>query len=65
MTLLACLLESELNFFFHGKADFLTFSKSKISFFVDSFKSSTFEKREIPPVKLLHVDVISSGRSFM
>ena len=61
---LACLLGSVLNFFFHWKADFLTFSKSKLSFHVDSFTSSTFEKREISPAKLLDLDVIPSGRSF-
>ena len=65
MTSLVCLLGSVLNFFFHWKDDFLTFSKSKFSFFVDLFTSSTFEKREISPAKLLHIDVIPSGRSFM
>ena len=44
---------------------FLIFCKSRFSFFVDSFTSSTFEKREVSSAKILHIDVIPSGRSFM
>ena len=65
MTSLACLLESGLKYIFHWKAHSLTFSISRFSFFVDSFISSTFEKREVSSAKTLHIDAIPSGRSFM
>ena len=32
---------------------------------MDLFTSSTFEKREVSSAKILHIDVIPSGRSFM
>ena len=65
MTSLACLLGSGLKYIFHWKAHSLIFSKSRFSFFVDSFTSSTFEKREVSLAKISHIDVIPSGRSFM
>ena len=65
VTSLACLLGSGLKYIFHWKAHSLIFSKSRFSFFVDSFTSSTFEKREVSSAKILHIDIIPSGRSFM
>ena len=44
---------------------FNNFSKLRFSFFVDLFISSTFEKREVSLAKILHIDIIPSGRSFM
>ena len=32
---------------------------------MDSFTSSTFEKREVSLAKISYIDVIPSGRSFM
>ena len=62
---ISLLLLTGLKCIINWKAHSLIFSKSKFSFFVDSFTSSTFEKREVSSAKILHIDVIPSGKSFM
>ena len=59
------ILGSGLNCIFWWKFHSLSFSESKSSSFIDLFTSSTFEKREVSSSKILHIDVIPSGRSFM
>ena len=65
ITLFACLLGSGLNCIFHWYAQWLTFSESQLSSFADLFISCTFQKREVSSTKILHNEVIPSGRSLM
>ena len=60
ITLFACLLGSGLNCIFHWYAQLLTFSKSQLSSFTDLFIFL-----EVSSAKILHIEVIPSGRSFM
>ena len=58
----ACLLGSGLNYIFHWWAQWL---KSVLNSVTDLFMSETFEKRDVSSAKILHIDIILSGISFI
>ena len=64
-TFIACLSRSGLNCVFHWKAHWLIVLKSVLSSVTDLFISRTFEERDVSSGKILHIDIIPSGTSFM
>ena len=61
----ACFLGSGSNCIFQWLVYWLIFCKSVLSSVTDLSKSRAFEKREVSSAKMLHIEVIPSGRSFM
>ena len=65
ITLFASVFGSRLNCIFHWYAQFLTISKSEFRIFWEFLVSMIFEKSELSSAKILHIDIILSGKSFI
>ena len=63
ITSFGCLLGSGLIYIFHWQAHWLIFHQSEFNSITVLFTSKTFEKRKVSSAKILHVEVIPSGRS--
>ena len=62
---MASLVRSGLNNIFHRKARLLIKPRSLSRSRFDSFLFLTFEKSYVPSAKILHVNTIPSGKSFI
>ena len=65
ITSLACFFGLGLSCFFHWYAQFLIISRSEFKVFWELFESMIFEKSEVSSAKILHIDIIPSGKSFI
>ena len=62
ITSFACFFGSGLNYIFHLYTQFLIISKSDFRVFWEFLVSMIFEKREVPPAKILRIYITPSGK---
>ena len=65
ITSFACFFGSRLNYIFHWYAQFLIISQSEFRAFWEFLVLRIFEKSEVSSAKIWHIDIISSGKSFI